>query len=414
MGCPVKVTGITLSNRKVNAFRARSLAQRTVAAVEAEVDIFLSACQFLSRGVESPIAKLHRNEIRVSALLGKGAFSEVYQVAGFDLSSSSENDFEEEKLRKQLHLCGEKGNKSRFVIKHLRPDLAMQRSTFNNAAADLVIEAKFLSIIDHPNIIKMRGWASAGIASFGNGSHDGYFLLLDRLDETLAHRISQWRAEPATTPSISVRLGYASQIASALSYLHSNRILFRDLKCDNIGFKGDTVQLFDLGLCRELPENLDGSEELFQMSGVGTLRYLAPEIALGTGYNLKADIYSFSIVLYEILSLSTPFEMYTIDMYRMLVCEESARPRLNASWPQDLQALFQAMWAKDPSVRPTIQDVQRSLDEIISQTGLMMTVRRNILTALDIFSRRFARVASGKSSDETSMTVASTAEIEVL
>jgi serine/threonine protein kinase len=386
------------------------MAQRTITSVEAEVDMFLSNCRFLSRECESDIAKLHRNEIQVGKLLGKGGFSEVYHVEGIDLNSACELDSEQQSLREQLQLSSQEDAESQFVIKHLRPELVSQRTKFNNAAADLVLEAKFLSSLDHPNIIKMRAWAADGIASFGDGSHDSYFLLLDRLDETLAHRISRWRAEPRATPQVSARLSCATQIASALSYLHSNNIMYRDLKCDNIGFKGDTIQLFDLGLCRELPQSEGNEEEVFEMSGVGTLRYMAPEIVMGTGYNLKADVYSFSIVMHEMISLSKPFDLYNLDMYRLLVCEEDERPRLNSAWPHEIQAIFPAMWAKDPSLRPTIQDVHQQLDEMISQTSRKASVGKNLLSCFN-FSRQFVRMATGSFCDGTSTTVTSTASI---
>merc|ERR1711959_105182 len=65
---------------------------------------------------------------------------------------------------------------------------------FQSAAADLAFEAHALSSFDHPNIVKIRGWAANGIASYELGRHDSFFLMLDLLDdETLDGRIRRWR-----------------------------------------------------------------------------------------------------------------------------------------------------------------------------------------------------------------------------
>ncbi len=74
-------------------------------------------------------------------------------------------------------------------MKHLRRDLLPKKSKFVHAAADLVMEAKFLSTLYHPNIVKLRGW-SGGPESYAVGSHDDFFLVLDRLDHTLSLRIT--------------------------------------------------------------------------------------------------------------------------------------------------------------------------------------------------------------------------------
>jgi serine/threonine protein kinase len=86
-----------------------------------------------------------------------------------------------------------------------------------------------------------------------------------------------------------------------------------------IGITGNTIKIFDFGLCRELPEARPESNKAFHMSGVGTRRYMAPEVFLGQYYNLKADVYSWTIVLYAMLSLQKPFENYNTALHRLLI-----------------------------------------------------------------------------------------------
>ena len=82
-------------------------------------------------------------------VLGKGAFSQVSAV-----------------------LVGDQT----FACKHLKPELMQHPEQFRTAAAELAYEAHILSSMDHPHILKIRGWAENGIASFDAGRHDSFFL----------------------------------------------------------------------------------------------------------------------------------------------------------------------------------------------------------------------------------------------
>jgi serine/threonine protein kinase len=95
----------------------------------------------------------------------------------------------------------------------------------------------------------------------------------------------------------------------------------------------------------------------------GSLRYMAPEVGLGTPYNEKCDVYSYSIVLWEMLSLSGKAHRHITD--ESLFCEkvfvENVRPSLNRKWSICLQDLLQAGWDKDPVRRPAMIHIRKTL-----------------------------------------------------
>ena len=84
---------------------------------------------------------------------------------------------------------------------------------------------------------------------------------------------------------------------------------------------------------------------------------MAPEVAQVMPYGLSADVYSFSILMWEMLTLKTAFEGYTREKHYKEVVVEGKRPKLSKSWPFVVQNLIDRCWDKTPSKRPTFQAV---------------------------------------------------------
>ena len=138
-------------------------------------------------------------------------------------------------------------------------------------------------------------------------------------------------------------------------------MIYRDIKPENIGFdiRGD-VKLFDFGLCKSLDPKLkvkDGyGYNLTRMTG--SIPYMAPEVALGKPYGTECDIYSFAILLWEILSLDWAFNGYHTPEYVVRVCKGNERlPIKGGGWPVILRTIVQEAWDKDPQKRPTMKRI---------------------------------------------------------
>ncbi|KAL3912828.1 MAG: hypothetical protein SGILL_006733 [Bacillariaceae sp.] len=304
-----------------------------------------------------------------------------------DVSSDEDDSATENSQRTPQH------DQPRYVVKLLKPNLATQRSykVFLHAAADLRMEYEILSRLSHPNIVQLKGGAITESHHYHTGplsnselATQEYFLLLERLEETLSQRIVCWKnmggvviktkdSKRDRIPRYYLeKLRIARDIASALSYAHQQRYIFRDLKPDNVALTADgTAKLIDFGLCRELPKVKDdssirrGKEPLFRMSGVGTRRYMAPEMIMSRGYNQKVDSYSWAMVFFEMLCLEKPYSSYNRETHKILVCENRDRPCPTAEVPHAAHKLLEAAWTQDSGDRLSMVEIHSELEAMM-------------------------------------------------
>jgi serine/threonine protein kinase len=137
----------------------------------------------------------------------------------------------------------------------------------------------------------------------------------------------------------------ALQVAEALAYAHTQKVLHRDIKPANLllDFQG-TVWVTDFGLAKEEGEDLTQTGDL-----VGTLRYMAPERFNGES-DPRSDIYSLGLTLYELLTLRPAFEESDRSrLIKRIVHEDPVRPRKrDLQIPRDLETIVLKAVAKDP------------------------------------------------------------------
>jgi len=299
------------------------------------------------------------------------------------------------------------------------------------AASDLIDEAKFLiRCRGHPYIVQLRGLSKQERGAMWINKEkciESFFLMMDELDDTLDNRIVQWRRQKKSSADglaeLVQKTNYALQVASALKFLHKHRLVYRDLKPENIGFVSngqgtgqphelnDKIQLFDFGLCRELPEtptyekdlsfdktlcltekyfgaceNKDGNKGMYALPDVsGSPRYMAGEVVLTKGlYNLKSDVYSWAITFYEMLSLSPAFEKYDYDCLKEDVWKQGQRPSFSKTKrlqvvPKSIVRLLRKSWSKYPLKRPTSAECCQELERILVQLQALDTIESETL-----------------------------------
>mmetsp|Transcript_24904 Transcript_24904/g.47759 ORF Transcript_24904/g.47759 Transcript_24904/m.47759 type:complete len:495 (+) Transcript_24904:260-1744(+) len=274
-----------------------------------------------------------------------------------------------------------------FAMKCLRPQIRSDAGQFFLAAVDQVRETVILANLEHPHIVKLHGRASGHLTEAFSSRGNGYFILLDRLNETLNDRIALWkRTECILDGPTLTQFDVAHSIADAMAYLHSKDIVFRDLKPCNVGFDHTGVlKLFDFGSAMGLPQENEGNPSRVLYEKCGTPRYMAPEVALSHGYRTAADVYSFGVLLWEICAWTKPFPFVTSpDDLERVVCAGGERPVVKARWPETVKELMRNCWSGVSSERPRMSDVESSLSLAISN------IRREAETSTKVikFKRR--------------------------
>jgi len=122
----------------------------------------------------------------------------------------------------------------------LSPEVIGNKQLFTQGTIDMAVETMFLSVVNHPHIITMRAFGNQGMM------HPNYFIILDRLYDTLEARIPKWNLSSKkakgflnklkkTSKSkldelMETKLCYAYDLTGAFEYMHKNKLVYRDLK----------------------------------------------------------------------------------------------------------------------------------------------------------------------------------------
>lgn len=387
------------ADRLVGRFTEKALLKRAKEVVAEKS----KASDIFDEEAEKSLPQFKKSELDLGRVLGRGGFCVVNEIQKFSLEANSpldkksaeeglideeEDEFGElrydggiliQDRKFMARRCLRQGKHARYAIKTLSDECLEDPERFVGGVIDLAIESRFLSVIRHPNIIKMRG------VSDGNPYDRGFFVVLDRLYATLTMKIVGWKKESDKTKGIGKimdlkgkkkrkvwvdRLIVVYDLSTALEYLHSQKVMYRDLKPDNIGFdvRGD-VKIFDFGLAREYPKSEPMANDTYQMSGkTGSLRYMAPEVAKEKPYNETVDVYSLAIMAWQIFEMDTPFRGYSIAMHNNLVVEKGGRPKLNEKkWGAPLCNWLRKAWSSKIPERPSTKECTKVLREEINK-----------------------------------------------
>ncbi|CAL5095852.1 unnamed protein product [Urochloa decumbens] len=166
------------------------------------------------------------------------------------------------------------------------------------------------------------------------------------------------KLERKTLPMEKV-ISIALDIARGLEYIHLQGIVHRDVKPENILFDGEfCAKVVDFGVaCEEAYCNLSEDDP-------GTYRWMAPEMYKHKPYGRKVDVYSFGILLWELVTGSLPYEDMTPLQAAFAVVNKNLRPVIPSSCPVAVKFLIEQCWSWSPDKRPEFRQIVPILENL--------------------------------------------------
>jgi len=214
--------------------------------------------------------------------------------------------------------------------------------SYNNFCVEAQIHAK----LHHPNIVQLLGICET--------DHE-LLTLTEFMPRGSLYGILSMQGE--LTPAQMVK--FAIDAAQGMNYLHTVKILHRDLKSLNLLVDEFwNVKVADFGTSRQAANTMTQC--------AGTALWMAPEVVRGSMYTSKADVYSFGIIMWELLTCETPFGDTSNPYEIMRDVEAGARPMIPPNdAPAEYVKLMQNCWNGKPQKRPDFDAILKELEDKI-------------------------------------------------
>ncbi|KAE8008835.1 hypothetical protein FH972_005308 [Carpinus fangiana] len=159
-------------------------------------------------------------------------------------------------------------------------------------------------------------------------------------------------------------LKVAIDVSKGMDYLHQNNIIHRDLKAANLLMdENEVVKVADFGVARVKAQSGVMTAE------TGTYRWMAPEVIEHKPYDHKADVFSFGVVLWELLTGKLPYEYLTPLQAAVGVVQKCLRPTIPKHTHPMLVELLEKCWQQDPALRPNFSEVIEILQQTAKEVG---------------------------------------------
>jgi eukaryotic-like serine/threonine-protein kinase len=259
-------------------------------------------------------------KFEITGSLGRGGMGEVYAARDTELGRQ-------------------------VALKLLPPDSTVNRE----ATQKLLREAQTASALNHPNIVTIHEVVRSG---------SSIAIVMELVDGQSLRQACQARLP------VEKAIDIGRQIAQALAAAHAEGIIHQDIKPENIILRYDgCIKVLDFGLARP-PGSLPHTTATFQ---AGTLRYMSPEQMRSETLTCESDVFSFGLVLHELLTGQHAFPEKTPleTAHAILVKEPSSE--LPREFPGELNRLLRAMLSKVVVDRPSAEAVASQLDKMLTR-----------------------------------------------
>ncbi|NXE45303.1 TESK2 kinase, partial [Casuarius casuarius] len=240
-----------------------------------------------------------------------------------------------------------------FKVRHRTSDqvMALKMNTLNSNRANMLKEVQLMNRLSHPNILRFMGVCV----------HQGQ---LHALTEYINYGNLEQLLDSNQHLPWTVRVKLAYDIAMGIRYLHYKGIFHRDLTSKNCLIKHDengySAIVGDFGLAEKIP---DHSEKL---PVVGSPFWMAPEVLRDEPYNEKADVFSYGIILCEIIARIQADPDYLPRTENFGLDYDAFQHMVGDCPPDFLQLAFNCC-NMDPKLRPSFADIVKTLEEILNR-----------------------------------------------
>lgn len=251
---------------------------------------------------------------------------------------------------------GEEGHRTEAEIASLRAAFTQEVAVWHK--------------LDHPNVTKFIG-ATMGASGLSIQTENGQMGMPSNICCVVVEYLPGGALKSYLIKNRRKKLAFkvvvqmALDLARGLSYLHSQKIVHRDVKTENMLLdKTRTVKIADFGVARVEASNPN------DMTGeTGTLGYMAPEVLNGNPYNRKCDVYSFGICLWEIYCCDMPYPDLSFSEVTSAVVRQNLRPEIPRCCPSSLVNVMKRCWDANPDKRPEMDEVVSLLEAIDTTKG---------------------------------------------
>lgn len=222
-----------------------------------------------------------------------------------------------------------------------------------------VMEIKLMSNLHHPNIVMFLGACITPV--------ERMCLVLEYCVHGNMHEFlrGEERSNGGNVINITLHMviKFATDIARGVHYIHQKKnIIQRDLKSRNVLVDLHlNAKVADFGLSRLKEEDIG-------MTACGTPAWTAPEIVRMEQYDEKVDVYSFGIVMWELITREEPYDGQGGVQIAYAAAEQGLRPPIPNFCPDDFSKLMQECWAEKPASRPDFGEVLERLFQMMKDT----------------------------------------------
>ncbi|XP_004241510.1 serine/threonine-protein kinase 52 [Solanum lycopersicum] len=285
------------------------------------------------------------SKLIIKTVLARGTFGTVHRGV-----------YDGQDVAVKLLDWGEEGHRTEAEIASLRAAFTQEVSVWHK--------------LDHPNVTKFIG-ATMGASGLNIQTENGHIGMPSNICCVVVEYLPGGALKSYLIKNRRKKLAFkvvvqiALDLARGLSYLHTQKIVHRDVKTENMLLdKTRTVKIADFGVARVEASNPN------DMTGeTGTLGYMAPEVLNGNPYNRKCDVYSFGICLWEIYCCDMPYPDLSFSEVTSAVVRQNLRPEIPRCCPSSLANVMKRCWDANPDKRPEMDEVVSMIEAIDTSKG---------------------------------------------